>query len=86
MYATDAQRTVRLPHSDPIFRTLTPFFEFLGEAFTSWLKINGLTIKYIQPGKPNQNALIERFNRTFLEEMLDQHLFARLDDLREATH
>ncbi len=60
--------------------------EFLGEAFTSWLKVNGVAIQYIQPGKPNQNAFIERFNRTFREEVLDQHLFTRLDDIREATH
>lgn len=60
--------------------------EFLGEAFTSWLKGNGVAIQYIQPGKPNQNAFVERFNRTFREEVLDQHLFARLDDVREATH
>ena len=60
--------------------------EFLGEAFTAWACANGMAIQYIQPGKPNQNAYIERFNRTFREEMLDQHLFARLDDLREAVH
>ncbi|WP_244669430.1 IS3 family transposase, partial [Xanthomonas phaseoli] len=60
--------------------------EFLGDAFTSWLKVNGVAIQYIQPGKPNQNAFIERFNRTFREEVLDQHLFTRLDDIREATH
>lgn len=60
--------------------------EFLGETFTAWAKANGVAIRYIQPGKPNQNAYIERFNRTFREEVLDQHLFARLDDVREAAH
>jgi len=43
-------------------------------------------IQYIQPGKPDQNAWVERFNRTWREELLDQHLFTRLDDVREATY
>lgn len=60
--------------------------EFLGEAFVQWAKANAMAIQYIQPGKPNQNAYIERFNRTFREEVLDQHLFLRLDDVREAAH
>ena len=60
--------------------------EFLGESFTQWAKGAGVAIQYIQPGKPNQNAYIERFNRTFREEVLDQHLFARLEDVREAAH
>lgn len=59
--------------------------EFLGEAFTQWAKRNGMAIRYIQPGKPNQNAYIERVNRTYREEILDQSLFARLEDVREAT-
>ena len=45
--------------------------EFLGEAFVQWAKTNGMALRYIQPGKPNQNAYIERFNRTFREEVLD---------------
>lgn len=57
--------------------------EFPGETFTAWAKANGVAI---QPGKPNQNAYIERFNRTFRDEVLDQHLFTRLDDVREAAH
>ncbi|WP_258383168.1 IS3 family transposase [Xanthomonas citri] len=60
--------------------------EFLGEAFTRWLKTNGVALQYIQPGKPNQNAFIERFNRTFREEVLDLNLFACLDEVREAAH
>ena len=60
--------------------------EFLGEVFTSWAKQAGMAIQYIQPGKPNQNAYIERFNRTYREELLDQHLFQSLSDVREATH
>lgn len=59
--------------------------EFLGEIFTQWAKANGMAIQYIQPGKPNQNAYIERFNRTYREEVLDQYLFSRLQDVREAT-
>jgi len=60
--------------------------EFLGEAFTEWAKQAGMAIRYIQPGKPNQNAYIERFNRTYRDELLDQHLFASLEDVREATY
>ena len=59
--------------------------EFLSEPFTSWAKQAGMVIQYIQPGKPNQNAYIERFNRTYREELLDLHLFTSLDDVREAT-
>ena len=56
--------------------------EFLGEAFLQWAKAHGMAIQYIQPGKPNQNAYIERFNRTFSEYLLYQHLFSRLHDVR----
>jgi len=36
--------------------------EFLGEVFVRWCNDHGVLIDYIQPGKPNQNAYIERFN------------------------
>ncbi len=51
-----------------------------------WARVNGMAIRYIQPGKPNQNAYVERFNRTFRDELLDQHPFLRLDDVREAVY
>jgi putative transposase len=60
--------------------------EFLGESFTSWARSAGMAIQYIQPGKPNQNAFIERFNRTYRNELLDQHLFTSFEHVREATY
>jgi putative transposase len=59
--------------------------EFLGEFFTTWCKNNGLFIDYIEPGQPNQNAYIERFNRTYRTEVLDTWLFKDLDEVREMT-
>jgi putative transposase len=59
--------------------------EFLGEAFVSWAKAHGIFIDYIEPGKPNQNAYIERFNRSYRNEVLDTWLFRTLDEVRELT-
>ena len=51
----------------------------------SYAEAAGMELRYIQPGKPSQNAYIERFNRTYREELLDQHLFGSLEAVREAT-
>jgi putative transposase len=59
--------------------------EFQGSAFTEWARDNGIFIDFIEPGKPNQNAYIERFNRTYREEVLDLYLFRTLDEVREIT-
>ena len=45
--------------------------EFLAERFATWCQERQITLRYIQPGKPNQNAFVERFNRTYRHEVLD---------------
>jgi putative transposase len=57
--------------------------EFLGTVFTAWHWGNGIFIDYIEPGKPNQNAFIERFNRSVRNEALDLYLFRSLGQVRE---
>ncbi len=59
--------------------------EFLGAEFTQWCAAHGIFIDYIEPGKPNQNAYIERFNRTYRTEVLDVYLLSSLDEVREIT-
>lgn len=54
-------------------------------AFTEWAAAKGISIRYIQPGKSNQNAFIERFNRTYRTEVLDAHMFANLEQVQAIT-
>jgi len=60
--------------------------EFLSSDFVAWAEQTGMTIQYIQPGQPNQNAYVERFNKTFRNEVLDLYLFRNLGEVREATY
>jgi putative transposase len=45
----------------------------------SWANQHQITLIYIQPGKPTQNAYIERFNRTVKHEWLDMHIFNSIE-------
>lgn len=60
--------------------------EFLSGDFVAWAEQAGMAIQYIQPGQPNQNAYVERFNRTYREEFLSLYLFRNLHEVREGTH
>ena len=59
--------------------------EYLSQVLIAWCQEQGVTLHSIQPGKPNQNAYIERFNRTFRHEVLDAYVFSSLREVREIT-
>ncbi|WP_052217470.1 IS3 family transposase [Empedobacter falsenii] len=60
--------------------------EFLSKVFTDFCTENGIELQYIQPGKPAQNAYIERLNRTFREDVLDAYLFDSLIEVNAIAY
>lgn len=59
--------------------------ELTSLALTAWCETRRIALRYIQPGKPSQNAFIERFNRTYRTEILDAYVFASVTEVRELT-
>ena len=52
--------------------------EFCGRAMLTWAHTRGVTLRLIEPGKPNQNAYVESFNGRLREECLNEHWFTSL--------
>ena len=53
--------------------------EYISQKLIDWANDNQITLLYIQPGKPTQNAYIERFNRTARHEWLELHIFNSIE-------
>ena len=48
-----------------------------------WVLDHGITISYIEPGNPQQNSYVERYNRTMRYDWLNQELFTDLDQVSQ---
>jgi putative transposase len=59
--------------------------EFIGDALAAWAKRHGVELRFIQPGKPMQNGYVERFNRTYRDEVLNCYVFETLGEVRQMT-
>jgi putative transposase len=47
--------------------------------------VNGIELKYIQPGKPTQNGYIERFNVSYWDGVIDACMYNTLEGVRNDT-
>lgn len=57
--------------------------EFISEQLKEWAQDKGITLRYIQPGKPSQNGIIERLNGTLRTECLNLEWFQNMEVLNE---
>ena len=56
--------------------------EYISEVIQRWASQRGIDLAYIQPGKPQRNAYIERFNRTVRYEWLSTYEWQTLEEVQ----
>ncbi|MDH5510934.1 MAG: integrase core domain-containing protein, partial [Nitrospinota bacterium] len=59
--------------------------ELTSVKLADWAEEHGVVLEYTQPGKPTQNGFVERFNRTYRNEVLSAYVFTRLSEVRDIT-
>jgi putative transposase len=56
--------------------------EYISQKLQNWAHSKDIKLEYIQPGKPQQNAYIERYNRTVRYDWLNQYIFKSIEEVR----
>ncbi len=59
--------------------------EYISKTLQDWADRKGIVLWFIQPGNPQQNAYVERFNRTMRYELLSANLFDSINEAQEAA-
>lgn len=57
--------------------------EYVSKLLAAWAKRHEIELLFIQPGNPQQNAYIERYNRTVRYDWLNQYLFDNITEVQE---
>ena len=56
--------------------------EYISGTFIAWAERRGIRLDHIQPGNPQQNAYIERYNRTVRYDWLSHYLFESIEEVQ----
>jgi len=54
----------------------------MANTLVDWCELMNIELQYIQPGKPSQNAFVERFNGSYSKDVLDAYWFESLEQVR----
>ncbi len=54
--------------------------EYISHVLSMWAEKHRITLLHIQPGRPQQNAYVERYNRTVRYSWLAQYLFDTIEE------
>ncbi len=57
--------------------------EYVSHKLIAWAKKQHIEVNYIQPGKPQQNAYVERYNRTIRYDWLSHYLFESITEVQD---
>ena len=57
--------------------------EYISQLLKDWAKTNDIILDFIQPGNPQQNAYVERYNRTVRYDWLSQYIFKSINQVQE---
>ena len=77
----DSHRSWKWPKFKPFRRYYGP--EYVSHKLIAWAKKQRIGINYIQPGKPRQNAYVERYNRTIRYDWLSHYLFESIAEVQD---
>ncbi len=59
--------------------------EYISHLLAAWAKKHNITLMFIQPGNPQQNAYVERYNRTVRYEWLAQYIFTTIEEVQNSA-
>lgn len=57
--------------------------EYISQTLAQWAKKHHIKLCFTQPGNPQQNAFVERYNRTVRYDWLHQYLFSTITQVQE---